>query len=83
VVWNGLTIDITGFRGGSESIEDDLRQRDFTINAMAVRLVDLVEDAAEPALIDPLEDTGPGKKVLRACDHAFTMIRSGCCAVTG
>ena len=73
VVWNGLTIDITGFRGGSESIEDDLRQRDFTINAMAVRLVDLVEDAAEPALIDPLGGHRDlEKKVLRACDHAFT-----------
>jgi poly(A) polymerase len=73
VVWNGLTIDITGFRGGSESIEDDLQQRDFTINAMAVRLVDLVEDAAEPALIDPLGGYRDlEKRVLRACDHAFT-----------
>ena len=25
VVWNGLTIDISGFRGGALNIEDDLR----------------------------------------------------------
>ena len=73
VVWNGLTIDITGFRGGSQSIEDDLRLRDFTIDAMAVRLVDLVDNAADPTLIDPLggrQDLERG--VLQACGHAFT-----------
>jgi poly(A) polymerase len=71
-VWNGLQIDITGFRGGSESIEDDLRRRDFTINAMAFCFDDLVKDTTEPALIDPLGGHGDLERgVLQACDRAF------------
>lgn len=36
VVSNKLWLDISSYRDGTNSIEDDLRKRDFTINAMAV-----------------------------------------------
>ena len=45
--------DFTPLRGNS--IEEDLRQRDFTINAMAIDLKDLLAFAISPLhLIDPL-----------------------------
>jgi poly(A) polymerase len=72
VVWNRLTIDISGFRGGALNIEDDLCRRDFTINAMAIRFADLVDEGTELILIDPTggrRDLEEG--VLRTCDHAF------------
>ncbi len=72
LVWQGMTVDITGFRGGSTKIEDDLRLRDFTVNAMAVPLRDLLDKVNEPVLIDP---TGGyqdlERETLRACDYAF------------
>ena len=45
-----LTIDISSFKG--DSLEADLRKRDFTINAMAVRLADVLD--GRPSVIDPL-----------------------------
>lgn len=45
-----FTIDISSFKG--VSLEADLRKRDFTINAMAVRLADVLE--GRPSIIDPL-----------------------------
>jgi len=45
-----FTIDISSFKG--DSLEADLRKRDFTINAMAVRLADLLD--GRPSIIDPL-----------------------------
>ena len=45
-----FTIDISSFKG--DSLEADLRKRDFTINAMAVRLTDVLE--GRPSIIDPL-----------------------------
>jgi len=45
-----FTIDISSFKG--DSLEADLRKRDFTINAMAVRLSDLLD--GRPSIIDPL-----------------------------
>ncbi|MGB3224944.1 MAG: hypothetical protein WBB23_19245, partial [Desulforhopalus sp.] len=38
LVWQGEQIDFSTFRAGAQSIEEDLRLRDFTINAMAVQL---------------------------------------------
>jgi len=36
VVWQDFAIDFTSFREGTETIEQDLLKRDFTINSMAV-----------------------------------------------
>ena len=49
VLHRNWTIDITSLRGGG--IEQDLACRDFTINAMAVPLSELL--AGRPTLIDP------------------------------
>jgi tRNA nucleotidyltransferase/poly(A) polymerase len=45
-----LTIDITSLKG--DSLNEDLNRRDFTINAMAVKLTDLLDQ--QSFLIDPL-----------------------------
>lgn len=49
-----FTIDISSFKG--DSLEADLRKRDFTINAMAFRLVDVLD--GRPSIIDPLGGAG-------------------------
>ncbi|MEW6221195.1 MAG: HD domain-containing protein [Thermodesulfobacteriota bacterium] len=54
VVWQGLTIDLGGFREGTASIEADLARRDFTINALGLAFDPGRRRLAEPrALIDP------------------------------
>jgi len=69
VVWHDLTVDLSEFRKGSRSIEDDLRQRDFTINAMAIPFALPSQVPFSSALIiDPTggqEDLRRG--VVRAC----------------
>lgn len=58
---SAVTIDFAGFRGAT--LEDDLRDRDFSMNAMAA---DLLRDPG--ALIDPLNGLGDlRQKVLRRC----------------
>ncbi|MDR3629859.1 MAG: HD domain-containing protein [Desulfocapsaceae bacterium] len=72
LVWKGLTLDVSGFRGGAQGLEDDLRLRDFTVNAMAVSLADLMDEAGGGSLIDPtggLADLQTGR--LQVCDRAF------------
>lgn len=54
VVWQGLSLDFSGFRNHSTTIEDDLGQRDFTINAMAVPLASETGALASLTVIDPL-----------------------------
>lgn len=44
------TIDISSFKG--DTLREDLGKRDFTVNAMAVRLADVLE--GRPSIIDPL-----------------------------
>ena len=58
-VWH---LDFSSFSNG---IQDDLGRRDFTIDAMAVELQDLV--SGSPQLIDPFSGRSDlGKKLLRA-----------------
>ncbi|MYA78388.1 MAG: CCA tRNA nucleotidyltransferase [Gemmatimonadetes bacterium] len=62
-----FTIDISSFKG--DSLEADLRKRDFTINARAVRLADLL--AGRPAISDPLGGKGDlAAKRLKAVSEA-------------
>ncbi|MBU1405174.1 MAG: HDIG domain-containing protein [Proteobacteria bacterium] len=55
VVWQGLTLDFSGFRNHTTTIEEDLGQRDFTINAMAVALAPGTGALAERTVIDPCD----------------------------
>jgi len=71
IVWQGQQIDISSPRLGAASVEDDLRLRDFTINAMALELIG--ESAAAGSLLDPtagLVDLQAG--VVRHLPGAFT-----------
>lgn len=55
------TFDFTDFRG--KSLEEDLRHRDFTINAIALKLEETLKDAdLSKILIDPYEGKGDIKK---------------------
>ncbi len=45
------TIDIASFKG--PTLEDDLSKRDFTVNAMGVRLADVLD--GQPSIIDPCD----------------------------
>lgn len=45
-------LDFSSFRGGATSIEDDLRLRDFTVNALAIDFTSLYENK-KCILIDP------------------------------
>ncbi len=51
LVYRGVSIDFARFKGGVATIREDLGQRDFTINAMAVPLADWLTGAG--SVIDP------------------------------
>ncbi|MFH7320688.1 HDIG domain-containing metalloprotein [Desulfurivibrio sp. D14AmB] len=53
VVWRELNLDFSGFREGALSIEEDLGERDFTINAMAIPLPLSGAAACQGEVIDP------------------------------
>lgn len=72
VVWRGEQVDLSAFRADAKSIEEDLRLRDFTINAMAVQLLEVVGDVPTRTLLDPtggLVDLRQGR--IRHCPGAF------------
>jgi poly(A) polymerase len=72
VVWRGEQVDLSTFRAGSQSIEEDLCLRDFTINAMAVEFLTVVGEVQPPTLLDPtggLHDLQEGR--VRHCPGAF------------
>ena len=72
IVWRGWTIDFSSFRGGAESIEEELGLRDYTINAMAIPLFDREGRGEGQQLIDPLNGRVDLKaKVLRNCPKSF------------
>ena len=72
VVWRGEQVDLSAFRAGSTAIEEDLRLRDFTINAMAVEFPAMAGDVQPPTLLDPtggLGDLREGR--VKHCPGAF------------
>lgn len=72
LVWRGEQIDLSAFRAGVQSIEEDLCLRDFTINAMALKFADLAGDGPNLTLIDStggLNDLREGR--VRHCPGAF------------
>ncbi|QBD81870.1 HD domain-containing protein [Ktedonosporobacter rubrisoli] len=70
---HGLSLDISPMLG--DVIEEDLRQRDFTVNAMAVPLDNLIQHfttAAPLTLIDPLQGLDDlDARILRACNEGI------------
>ncbi len=72
VVFRGLTIDISGFRAGASSIEEDLCLRDYTVNALAIPLATLLDGGQKIILIDPLNGQADlEQSILRSCPGAF------------
>ncbi|MFV0435923.1 MAG: CCA tRNA nucleotidyltransferase [Desulfopila sp.] len=72
VVWQGWEIDVSAFRGGAQSLDEDLVLRDFTINSMAVSLASLIEEGRDPELLDPLAGLADLERgLLRHCPRAF------------
>lgn len=67
-----IVIDISTFKGST--ITEDLLNRDFTINAMAVNIADAINDRFSEAIIDPLlarHDLEDG--IIRMCsDNSMT-----------
>ncbi len=64
IIKEGLSVDIAFLQG--ETIEEDLRRRDFTINAMAFSLRDETFHSVEGSLEDM------GKKLIRTVsDHSI------------
>jgi poly(A) polymerase len=72
VVWQGLDIDISAFRGKAITLAQDLALRDFTVNGMAVELSEFQQTGNAGKLIDPLGGLRDLKSgLLRHCPHAF------------
>jgi poly(A) polymerase len=72
LAWHKEQVDISSFRAGVQTVEEDLPLRDFTINAMAVELPGMIEGVACWSLIDPaggLLDLRDGR--VRHCPGAF------------
>lgn len=61
-------VDLSALRG---TIQEDLASRDFTVDAMAVRLGDIAQRQADTPLIDPYDGYGDlEKKTIRAVDES-------------
>lgn len=75
VVWRETCLDISSFREGAATIEEDLKKRDFTVNSLAVEFPSEIPDswiqAVPPEIIDPLEGRNDIKsKILRISSPA-------------
>jgi poly(A) polymerase len=72
LVWRGEQIDFSTFRAGVTSIEEDLRLRDFTINAMAMQFGQMAGEQPTWNLLDPtggFDDLRDGR--VKHCPGAF------------
>ncbi len=58
LVWEKITVDFSEFRGDARTIEEDLKLRDFTINAMAVAVSSENTGLEAPyQILDPVNGT--------------------------
>ncbi len=72
LVLDALVIDVSGFRNKAAAIEDDLACRDFTINALAVAVAELLPGSDEALIIDPLGGVEDLEfRRIRSCPGAF------------
>ncbi|MFH0785174.1 MAG: HD domain-containing protein [Pseudomonadota bacterium] len=72
LIWRSEQVDFATFRDGVLTLEDDLRRRDFTVNAMAVPLSALAANGEQPWVVDPtggLADLRKGR--IQHCPGAF------------
>lgn len=72
VVWKGEQIDFASYRKGADSLEGDLRLRDFSMNAMALPVAQYCDQRVEK-LVDPccgMEDIQ--QRQIRHLPGAFT-----------
>ncbi len=72
IVIGDLVVDVSGFRLGTTSITEDLARRDFSVNAMAVEVADIVEGGWDIGVIDPMNGlTDMAQRIVRVCPGAF------------
>ncbi|MCG6930252.1 MAG: HD domain-containing protein [Desulfofustis sp.] len=72
LVYQGLSIDVSGYRKGAVNIEQDLALRDFTINSMAVELEALLNRDGRFTVIDPMDGCRDlGLHLVRGCPGCF------------
>jgi len=73
LVLSDAVLDVSGFRKGSGSIEEDLSKRDFTVNAMGIELRSILEQTGDVVLVDPMNGLADmATRQLRACPGAFS-----------
>ena len=53
LIWHGHLLDLAVFKDHAATIEEDLRKRDFTINAMAMTLPDWLRADGSGRIVDP------------------------------
>ena len=73
LVFDGYAVDVSGFRHGSATIEEDLSKRDFTINALSADFRTAFSSDREVPIIDPMKGTEDIRnRLVRACPGAFS-----------
>lgn len=72
VVWQGEQIDFATYRANTTTIEEDLWLRDFSINALALRLPGSIGNGSHLKLVDPADGRADLlASRIRLCPGAF------------
>ena len=73
LVLDGYAVDVSGFRHGSATIEEDLSKRDFTINALGADFNAVFSSEKQIEIVDPMNGIDDLEKmVIRSCPGAFS-----------